>query len=203
VNVETEDKPTLVSDRDLLADPVIAALLAHVPGVVVQVDHALGDNAVAYRDAGGARTRRIALGAEAAFGPADVLYGTVAHEVAHHVLGHVDATPMQRLAYAGRAALGVMPFLAYFLAGRELWLACAALAVAYGLLTALEGWILRRVELAADARSVHLLNATGLDGRMVVRAFLAPETWWKRVASTLWGSHPSTAARLRVIARQQ
>lgn len=152
--------------------------------------------------------RRIGLGRDLLTVPPHMA-GVLAHEVAHHALGHLDRPDMWatvqrwalRVAVAALVAGGYLP--AVRLAALALAGVAALVCVAALLLDAGRD---RRDEYEADAHAVQLLDALGHDGRAATAASLRPmesDPWWYRAVGWLAGTHPTPAARLRRIEAAQ
>ncbi|GAA3039612.1 M48 family metalloprotease [Streptosporangium longisporum] len=171
------------------------ARAAHAPAVLVVVDPALEDGALAHGshcdpDA------HITLGADL-LADQTRLRGVLAHEIAHHALGHSQGLT-QASWWQNVCWIGICTFVAAIVADSSAW-ADVALVVAIGahLLAAREQ---RREEYQADAHSMQLLNAAGLDGHAIVTATLAAlpqESRLYRLAGWIIGSHPTPDARRR------
>ncbi|GGS74185.1 hypothetical protein GCM10010156_36410 [Planobispora rosea] len=178
-----------------LADTLRTA--AALPGLLVYLSPELDDNACA-------ETRRCTPAPLVGIGTAllatagsDALHGTIAHEIAHHALGHSTdpAVPLlDRLSTC--SAIGAALAWAAHLPG-ALTLALAVVAITAYLTSA---WMQRRAEYAADAYAAVLLDRIGQPGAAIVAAtlsaHLADEPRWYARIGWLTGSHPTTAARL-------
>ncbi|GIH93914.1 hypothetical protein Psi01_45440 [Planobispora siamensis] len=173
---------------------------AALPGLLVYLAPELGDNACA-------EIRRctpvplVGIGTDllANTGSA-ALHGTIAHEIAHHALGHptAPAVPvLERL--SAWSALGAALVWAARLPG-ALVLTLAIVAITAYLAST---WCQRRAEYAADAYAAVLLDRIGQPGTAIVAAtlttHLADEPHWYARIGWLIGSHPATRARLHRI----
>ncbi|MEV7907743.1 M48 family metalloprotease [Streptomyces anulatus] len=179
---------------------LVAALRhrAELPGVLIRLDSELGTNAEAL-GSHCSRTARIDLGAELLQEPASrALYGTIAHEIAHHALDHGQAA-LVRHYRAGLAKTGLLVGLALRLPFAVL-VALAFLALVAHLAAARAA---RLEEYDADTYAVRLLDAVGLPGRRIVAAALADlpaESAGYLLAGWMFGSHPTPRARRRTLA---
>jgi Zn-dependent protease with chaperone function len=182
-----------------LADRLAVAAGVHA---IVTIDPDQGDNACAYLDpcTGAAR---IDIGATDSN---DAMAGTLAHEFAHHQLGHVGRGRTWRTIHrwAAYALVGSMLAAMYvpaltWLALQVMWIELAVFVLSMLVGTARE----RAGEYAADAQAIRLLNGLGIDGRAATIASLREpaDPWWHRVTWPV-DTHPTTAARLRRIAAQ-
>ncbi|GAA2870548.1 hypothetical protein GCM10010517_30780 [Streptosporangium fragile] len=171
---------------------------AQLPGLLIRITPELDGNA----EAAGSRcdrTPRIGLGTDLLRAPESLpLYGVLAHEIAHHALGHGRPRVFWRdPAWLAKAAL---------LSGVVLRLPVAVLAVLVCLVlaAALAGARRDRLqEYDADAHAVRLLDAAGLPGRRLVTAALADlidAPPGHRVIGWAFDGHPSARARRRVLA---
>ncbi|MEV7808975.1 M48 family metalloprotease [Microbispora sp. NPDC088329] len=172
---------------------------ADLPAVAVLVNHDLEDNAVAVRT-DCHRTPLVELGANLLDGSDKVLAATVAHELAHIVLGHETE---QRTVWAervcGLSALGLAAVIAAdgpLVAGY----AAAALSAAAHLVGT--RWQ-RQKELAADRHAVTLLDQAGMDGYAAMAAMLrdigADESAVYRCGGWIASSHPTAIQRFRAV----
>uniref|UniRef100_UPI003F494E84 M48 family metalloprotease n=1 Tax=Sphaerisporangium sp. CA-236357 TaxID=3240030 RepID=UPI003F494E84 len=130
------------------------------------------------------------------------VYGTLAHEIAHQALDHPGRLTL-RLWWATTRVAAVAGLLA--LAARTPWqITTAALAVSVG---ARLMWArgCRLDEYDADTYSVTLLDRTGVPGADAVLAALFAiahrDTRWYRLFGWIAGTHPTAAARMRVVDR--
>ncbi|GAA3037550.1 M48 family metalloprotease [Streptosporangium longisporum] len=173
------------------------ARAAHAPAVLVVVDPALEDGALAHGshcdpDA------HISVGADL-LADTTRLRGVLAHEIAHHALGHSQGLTRTSW-WQIICRIGAATVVAAVVVGSSAWVTIA-LVVAIGahLLAAREQ---RREEYQADVHSMHLLDAVGLDGRAIVTATLAAlpqESRLYRLAGWIIGSHPTPDARRRAL----
>ncbi|MGW0073232.1 M48 family metalloprotease, partial [Streptosporangium sandarakinum] len=133
------------------------------------------------------------------------LEAVVAHEIAHLALPH-GKTPgprwLARLSSTLRAiAVGAVLAVLGGLVGWWLCLAAAGAAVLAFAADLGRAYLMRRNEYEADAYAVRLLDATGRDGRALLRAALElegiHETRWEVRAGWLRSDHPPATARLR------
>ncbi|MBG0819869.1 M48 family metalloprotease [Planomonospora sp. ID91781] len=171
---------------------------AQLPGLLIRVEPDLGGNAGAFGTRCD-RTPRIELGADLLHDADSLpLYGVLAHEIAHHALGHDAERPLwQSPAWWSKAALLAALVLE---APLPVLLVLAVVALAAALATARRE---RLAEYDADAHAVRLLDAAGLPGRRLVAAALADLVdgpAWYRLTVALFDSHPSARARRRVLA---
>ncbi|MGW4640787.1 M48 family metalloprotease [Sphaerisporangium sp. NPDC004334] len=191
------EAPEDVADLPGLAK-LICALRhsARLPGLLVHITPELEDNAEALAVRCD-RTPRIDLGT-GLLGEGDALYGVLAHEIAHHALGHGVAAPFwRRPSWWARAAL---------LAGLIVHLPVLLLGVLGCLVVAVHAAGVRRARLEefdADFHAVLLLDAAGLPGRRLMAAALAdlidlPAGY--RLIGWLLDDHPSAKARRRLLA---
>ncbi|GGK94307.1 hypothetical protein Ppa06_64700 [Planomonospora parontospora subsp. parontospora] len=171
----------------------------YVPGVLVVTDPGLEGNAAIDHDPC-TKTVRLNLGADWLNEQRRLpLVGTLAHEIAHHALGHLtSSTGWWRWAGRVAACLALISF------GSRTWpLVLVALAVmsAAELVDAAAD---RAREYAADAHAVLLLGEAGLPGHHIMDAALAAipaETPRQRsLIGRLISSHPSAADRRRALA---
>ncbi|MER5320868.1 M48 family metalloprotease [Streptosporangium roseum] len=173
---------------------------ARLPGLLVYIAPELGDNAYAgSRPCGPAPL--VGIGADLLDDSRSAaLHGAVAHEIAHHALGHVTSLVVPALErVAAWATVGAM--LATIVPAPR-WVPLVLVAVAaVAYVTA--AWRRRATEYAADAHAVALLDAAGLPGAAIVAAMLtedfATEPRWYARGGWLIGSHPLTRSRLRRI----
>lgn len=189
----------MTTSDELAADPHVAALLAHVPGVALRVDLDQKGGAWAYVIDG---RPIVTVCADLAEGDRWPLYGSLAHELSHHILGHFGDSWPRRLMAGAQWVAHVSPLVAAFAAGGGHW-AVTALLLTLSAATLLAGvQVDRWQERAADAKSVPLLIASGLPGAAVAEASLMdgpPESRWERAAGWAWSSHPLAAERIRLI----
>ncbi|MFF4413214.1 M48 family metalloprotease [Streptosporangium sp. NPDC001559] len=186
-----------VSELDGLAD-LAAALRCHTtrPGLLITLAPDLDDNARASVNLCNG-VDRIDLGPSLLTSDAQVLYGVLAHEIAHHALDHGDGIIRRYRARAAQAALlgGLalnLPTLAV--------LALAVLVIGVHLVDARRS---RLQEYDADAHAVRLLDAAGLPGRRIMAAALADlptEPAAHRFGGWVFGWHPTARARRRTLA---
>lgn len=195
----TTPAPSAVAD---LATRLAQAM--DVSDVIVVIDPAEGIHAHAHTDpCTGAR--RVTLGGDVPAEGHDVTAAVLAHEYAHHTLGH---TAQPRRWYAAhRAASCITIGLVLAAAVVPVYAAQAFTAAAVTLVVSVAALLVamhgeRAGEYAADAESVRALDAIGLDGRAAVAASFrhAPaEPWWYRAGGWLVNTHPTTSARIRRI----
>lgn len=192
--------PPLTPNPDLPGLAELACALRHcaqLPGLLIRISPDMDGNAAALESRCD-RIPRIDLGADLLHEGGSVpLYGVLAHEIAHHALGHGRSLPFWRSpAWLATAAL---------LSGLVLRLPLAALVFLACLLLVARMAGARRGRLEeydADAHAVRLLDAAGLPGRRLVAAALAdlvdmPPGF--RVIGWLFDGHPSARARRRTL----
>lgn len=142
----------------------------------------------------------ITLGVEALDEPPLVRLATLAHEIAHHALGHPGKTIAYVLAYAQRGALaGVL-----LAAGMGAWsmvAACLVLALAVRLVN---DATYRADEYAADAHALALLDRAGFNGETAMTAMftadIVRDPWWHVAGGWVLSGHPPVHARARRLA---
>ncbi|GAA3096403.1 M48 family metalloprotease [Streptosporangium carneum] len=169
---------------------------ATVDDVLVVIEPGLEDAAVSYTDPC-TGVRRIGLGTGLLNGPAARLHGALAHEVAHHALGHTHGSARGR-----DVRIVIALTMGAVLAGAPGWLMVLGLAAGV-VLTLLERRDERREEIAADVYSVRLLDGAGLPGHSIVTTTLAEapaDPWWYRAGGWITGTHPTLRARRRAVA---
>ncbi|WP_436764377.1 M48 family metalloprotease [Streptosporangium sp. V21-05] len=171
---------------------------AHLPGVLVIVDTD-GDTGAEATSMVCLPTAQIRLGAHLLDEQHSMrLQGALAHEIAHHALGHLSGPSLWRRIAAG-CGLGALLVLAAHLPA---WLVLATAAVA-AVNHLLATQAIRLQECDADLYSARLLTEVGRDGVAIVTATLdalpAP-TLWQRTVGRLTASHPTPDVRLRVLA---
>ncbi|MBN6052701.1 M48 family metalloprotease, partial [Nonomuraea sp. RK-328] len=174
---------------------------ARLPGLLVYVAGELGDNAAAEaRPCGSGPV--VGVGAELLdddHSPA--LVGSVAHEIAHHALGHLTGwlVPTLDWLYIWTCVAGIM---SAFLPVPG-WLAPALLSLALAARLC-AAWRRRAAEFAADRHAVALLDSLDMPGPQIVTAMLirdlAVEPLWYAMVGWLAGTHPPAHARLRRLA---
>lgn len=188
----TTTTPSAVAD--------LADRLALVAGVyaLVTVDPDQGRDARAYTDpcTGAAR---IDIGDLTG----DAMAGTLAHEYAHHRLGHVGRPGVWFTIHrwAAYSVVGTVIAALYVPALNGLALrAMAAELVVFAATMLIATARSRAEEHDADAEAVRLLNGLGFDGPSAVAASLREpaDPWWHRVSWPI-DTHPTTSARLRRI----
>jgi len=171
---------------------------AHLPGVLVIVD---SDGAT-----GAEATSMVCLPAPQIRLGADLLdeqhsmrlQGALAHEIAHHALGHLSGPTLWRRIAAG-CGIGALLALATHLPA---WLITALVVVA-AVNHLLATQAIRLQEHDADLYAARLLEQVGRDGTAIVAATLTAlptPSLWERTVGRLTASHPTPAARLRVLA---
>ncbi|MEV0826407.1 M48 family metalloprotease [Nonomuraea rubra] len=170
---------------------------ADLPGVVVLVDEDLGDTAAALEVDQCGHTPMLLCGSAWVEGSRLAMYGTIAHEVAHHALGHTRASARVLLP---RLPCFALVAAAAALLGGHVWVAALILLAApLARLVCLRRC--RRHEREADAHAVTLLNAAGLPGTASLTAVLdgiaAAESRWNRTLGWLAATHPPVWARRR------
>ncbi|GAA2279247.1 hypothetical protein GCM10010149_23710 [Nonomuraea roseoviolacea subsp. roseoviolacea] len=185
-----------------LAD-LVAALrdAARLPGLLVYVAGELGDNATAEaRPCGSAPV--VGVGADLLDDHrSPELVGSVAHEIAHHALGHLSGwlVPALDWLYIWTCVAGIM---SAFLPVPG-WISPALLSLALAARLCVS-WLRRAAEFAADRHAVALLDSLGMPGRQIVTAMLtrdlAVEPIWYAMVGWLAGTHPPAHARLRRLA---
>jgi predicted Zn-dependent protease len=120
----------------------------------------------------------------------------LAHELAHHHLGHHHDRAPDLYTAAALAVLGgavvmllIHPLLTLALAG----VSAAAYLAGRGLY--------RAQEIAADLAAVKGLTAGGVDGRAMTLTVLAasPDPWWIRWGGWIASDHPTARARMRAV----
>lgn len=142
----------------------------------------------------------LTIGADVLDGVQPAAAATLAHEVAHHELGHTT-NPMDYVAvYAQR----VVAFAAVVAAATDSWLAlavCAALALTIRLMT---DAMYRGQEYGADARAVALLDEAGVGGQAAMAAMhavdMVRDPWWHVAGGWVLSGHPPVHARARRLA---
>ncbi|MEV7012009.1 M48 family metalloprotease [Streptosporangium sp. NPDC051022] len=202
---ETEATAAAAKSTDLPGLAALAEALrtaAHLPGVVVVVDSAIGDNAAAGGHDRCSRTPVLELGADLLGEPRrQVLEGTLAHEVAHLALGHPTRSWATIWRNAARAAVA-----GALLTAAAGWLqtavVLAALTVALCLITVR---VRRLEEYDADHYAVTLLDRLGQPGLQILTTMLVDaardEPAWYSWGGWVAGEHPTAAARLRAVGR--
>ncbi|MET9064247.1 M48 family metalloprotease [Streptosporangium sandarakinum] len=189
-----QDEPSLAGLAELTS---ALAQAVYAPAVLVTVDPYLESDAMAC-SAECDPVPRVIVGADLL--PDETrLTGVLAHEIAHHALDHGQGA-VRGWRRGSNLAAGTA--LAAVAVGLPTWavLAVGATAVVLRLFTARAR---RLEEYDADAYSVRLLDAAGLDGRAIVTATLATipqESLWYRLVGWIGGSHPTPAARRRRLA---
>ncbi|MEV0197386.1 M48 family metalloprotease [Nonomuraea sp. NPDC050691] len=188
--------------------PGLAALAAvvrdaaHLPGLLVYVADELGDNATAETRSCGS-VLRVGIGADLLEERRSAaLLGSVAHEVAHHALGHLTGLLVPALERVAVWSYTVA-VVAAVVAPVPRWVTPVLLVVALSAYLVARWWR-RAAEYAADRHAVSLLDGLGLPGRQVVTAMLREdlevEPAWYAVVGRLAGSHPPAISRLHRIA---
>ncbi|MFF5115044.1 M48 family metalloprotease [Streptosporangium sp. NPDC000509] len=171
---------------------------AHLPGVLVIVDSDSGTGAEATSMVC-LPVAQIRLGADLLDEHNSMrLQGALAHEIAHHTLGHLSGPNLWRRLAAG-CGIGALLALAAHLPA---WLA-VALAVVAAVNHLLATQAIRLQEHDADLYAARLLEQVGRDGTAIVAATLAAlptPSLWERTVGRLTASHPTPTARLRVLA---
>ncbi|MFF4415930.1 M48 family metalloprotease [Streptosporangium sp. NPDC001559] len=186
-----------VSELAGLAD-LAAALRRHTtrPGLLITLDPNLDHNARASVNLCNG-TDRIDISPALLTSAPQVLYGVLAHEIAHHALNHGDGIIRRYRMRVVQAAL---------LAGLALNLPSLALLALIGLMFGVHLADARRSRLEeydADAYAVRLLDAAGAPGRRIVAAALADlpaEPIGYRLGGWVFGQHPTARARRRTLA---
>ncbi|MEU9832730.1 M48 family metalloprotease [Streptosporangium sp. NPDC048047] len=187
--------PTVLAGLATLAATLGDA--AGLPGLLVYVTDAFSDNACAEVRPCGAPLR-VGIAADLlADGRQMSLYGALAHEIAHHALGHPAGwlvPALERITIWAMVAAGAATSLA-----APAWVV-AVLAVLAVVAFLVSAWRRRADEYAADAHAAALLEAVGLPGAVIVAASLADEITaeprWYALGGWLLGGHPATGARL-------
>jgi hypothetical protein len=174
---------------------------AALPGVLILLDSDLGAGAEALSERC-TSVPRVHLGRELADDADSAqLAGVVAHEIAHHALGHLTHGAGSRaLVWLVWAAVAVA-----VVAHLPVVVVCVVAGCALAARVALAARR-RRQEYDADAYSIHLLDGAGLDGQAIVTATLAhvpAEDAWYRTIGWLFGSHPTARARRRCLTRRR
>ncbi|MCT9932465.1 M48 family metallopeptidase [Planotetraspora sp. A-T 1434] len=159
------------------------------------MDPSLGDQAVATSPTRCGQATTVTLGADLLDANDLILHGVLAHEVAHHHLGHPRNRALFFLAHAMNAAVGCgLAALSLHLT----WVA-AVLFAAAGMCRLVSDWLCRRCEYAADEHAVALLNAAGFPGARAVAAMVDDcahtEPRWVRWGGWLVAGHPTVRAR--------
>ncbi|GAA3158463.1 hypothetical protein GCM10010466_56510 [Planomonospora alba] len=189
--------PIALAGLATLADTMRTA--ARLPGMLVYISPELGDNACAGMQCAPAPV--VGIGAALFDARAAALQGALAHEIAHHALGHTT-DPVVPVLDRLTTAAAVAAVLAW---PARLPLALVViLAAVAAVLRLTSAWWQRRAEYAADAHAARLLDAAGLPGRPIVAVMLTAdlpgEPRWYGRGGWLIGSHPTTPARIRRIA---
>ncbi|GAT67821.1 protease HtpX [Planomonospora sphaerica] len=188
--------PIALAGLAALSDTLRTA--ARLPGVLVYLSPELGTNACAERRC--APAPMVGIGSALLDVRTAALQGAVAHEIAHHALGHTSDPTVPVLDRLSRwtAIAAVLAWPARLPLALVLTLAASAAA-----LWLVSTWCQRRAEYAADAHAALLLDAVGLPGRWVVASMLIAdlpgEPRWYGLGGWLIGSHPATRARIRRI----
>ncbi|MFF0249590.1 M48 family metalloprotease [Streptosporangium sandarakinum] len=171
---------------------------AQLPSLLIRITPDLDGNAEAFGTRCD-RTPRIGLGRDLLDEPGSLpLYGVLAHEIAHHALGHGTPRPFWRnpVWLAKTTLLGALII--------HLPWACLAFLVCTVLVTQLAAARRERLqEYDADMHAVRLLDAAGLPGRRLVGAALADlvdEPLSYRLIWWAFDGHPSARARRRNLA---
>lgn len=136
------------------------------------------------------------------------MLGTVAHETAHIILGHLRAGKAVQYPYWAVVAAQLGLDVTY--PGLPMWLAVTPILAAAAVLRVIGQRRRQRQEYAADATGVALLDTAGLDGRVIMTESLTADGdlgdqdygWFARLQFALHlASHPRTSDRLAAIAR--
>jgi Zn-dependent protease with chaperone function len=162
---------------------------------IVATDPDIGRYACAYRGHTSGLPY-IVVGGDLADGDRDAV---IAHELAHHQLGHtIDPTP-QRFTAAAWAAVGAGAAAVFAHPAATLLLAVGAV-IAYLTARALD----RAQEIEADLAAGEALNSAGADGRALTLAVLAAgpaDPWWIRCGGWVASGHPTLRTRMARVAR--
>lgn len=178
---------------------------AHLPGVIVKVDpEFLAPDAMVADGGGCSPIPGVTVSPGLIDGnPANalVLYGTLAHEMAHVRMGHLTDRAHQRWTRLMRALLAGA-VIGTALAGPS-WAALAAVAAA-GLVFLVRAHGARLAEYEADHQATVLLKAAGVPGTAMtdmLTGLASHETRWTRRIGWLLDEHPPTASRIAAVRR--
>ncbi|WP_157254807.1 M48 family metalloprotease [Nonomuraea typhae] len=174
---------------------------AHAGPVLITLHSELPEGGISYIDRCSGATRIQLDSGMLADLEAPELYGVLAHEVAHQVLGHsTRPRPWLRAAQclAALAALSLPTAITF--AWWWPWATLAGLATLASLMEAAQA---RQEEISADVLACQLLNHIGADGYAITTATLqakAADPVWVKISSWIISRYPSRHTRLRAVA---